>query len=207
MFVMIVGAGLVVLFASRMPPAIQRSLAFLPLQIDPVIKYDAQGTSEWRWNMWMDVVPQIPQHLIVGKGYSFNAREASQLRNTTEGSELVGDYHSGPLSVIVPFGIFGSIGFLWLMVAGLRVLYQNYHYGDPAYHHYNIFLFAYFIAKLTLFFLIFGSLYSDLPFFLGLLALSISLNGGVAKPAVVPQPKVVFNRFRLHPSVRRPMGA
>ena len=44
--------------------------------------------------------------------------------------------------------------------------------------------------------------------FLGLLGLSISLNGGVAKPIVVAaQPKVAFNRFKLHPSVRRPAGA
>jgi hypothetical protein len=28
----------------------------------------------------------------------------------------------------------------------------------------------------------------------------------VAKPVVVTQPKIVFNRFRLHPSARRPVG-
>jgi hypothetical protein len=44
--------------------------------------------------------------------------------------------------------------------------------------------------------------------FLGMLALGISLNGGVAKPVLVaPQPKIVFDRFKLHPSVRRPAGA
>ncbi len=43
--------------------------------------------------------------------------------------------------------------------------------------------------------------------FTGLLGLSVSLNGGVAKPVVVPQPKIVFNRFRLHPGVREPVQA
>jgi hypothetical protein len=200
-----VGSGLVALFAPRLPLSIQRSLSFLPLQIDPAIRYDAEGSTEWRVKMWRDLVPQIPRYLIVGKGYSFSAEEAFQVSRTQEGTELVGDYHNGPLSVLLIFGIPGSIGFIWLIIAGLRVLYQNYLFGDPAYHHYNIFLFAYFVSKLIIFFVVFGSLYTDLPLFLGLLALSISLNGGVAKPAAVPQPKIAFDRFRLHPSVRRPV--
>ena len=85
------------------------------------------------------------------------------------------------------------------MAAGIRVVYQNYQFGDPAYHHINTFLFAYFVVKVISFFAVFGSLHSDLPLFLGMLGLSISLNGGVAKPVVVPQPKMVFNRFRFHP--------
>lgn len=101
-----------------------------------------------------------------------------------ESFELVGDYHSGPLSVILPFGIFGSIAFVWLLLAAGRVIYQNYKFGDPAFHNINIFLFAYFVVKAIFFFIIFGSLHSDLPLFLGLLGLSISLNGGVVKPGV-----------------------
>ena len=115
----------------------------------------------------------------------------------TESFELVGDYHNGPLSVLLPFGIFGAIAFVWLMVAGLRVVYQNYRFGDPAFHHLNAFLFAYFAAKVIFFFAVFGSLHSDLPVFLGLLGLSISLNGGVAKPEVVSQPEGICNRFTL----------
>jgi hypothetical protein len=204
---LLVGAGGLILFANRLPYMVQRSLSFLPLPIDPLVKMDAEGSSEWRLRMWREVVPEIPQHLIVGKGYAFSSTELHQLLGRLEGTELVGNYHNGPLSVILPFGIFGSIAFVWLIVAGLRVMYQNYRYGDPAYHHMNIFLMAYFTAKVVFFFFVFGSLHGDLVMFLGLLGLSVSLNGGVAKPAVVPQPKIVFNRFRLHPSVRRPLGA
>jgi hypothetical protein len=205
--VLLAGSGGLVLFANRLPYAFQRSLAFLPLPIDPVIKMDAQGSTEWRLQMWREVVPQIPRYLIVGKGYSFSSTELQQLGQRMESTLLVGGYHNGPLSVIMCFGIFGSIAFVWLIVAGLRAMYHNYQFGDPAYHHINVFLFAYFAAKVVFFFLVFGAFNSDLPAFLGLLALSVSLNGGVAKPAVVPQPKIVFNRFRLHPSVRRPIGA
>jgi hypothetical protein len=125
----------------------------------------------------------------------------------TESFELVGDYHNGPLSVLLPFGMFGAIAFIWLLVAGVRVLYHNYKFGDPDYQNINTFLFGYFVAKVIFFMAVFGSLHSDLPMFLGLLGLSISLNGGVAKPAVAPEPKLVFTRFNPHPSARRPVTA
>ena len=119
---------------------------------------------------------------------------------------MAGDYHNGPLSVIIPFGVAGMIGWLRFLWASLRVIYQNYQFGDPAYHRINTFLFAYFLVKAVFFFTVFGGLGSDIIMFTGLVGLSVSLNGGVAKPAFVPAPKIVFNRFKLHPSVRRPLG-
>jgi hypothetical protein len=134
--------------------------------------------------MWRDVLPEIPRYLLVGKGYGFSGNEQYHMMNSLEATELVGDYHSGPLSVIIPFGIFGSIAFVWFLIAAIRLLHQNCRFGDPACQHINMFLIAYFVAKVIFFFIIFGSLHSDLPMFLGLLGLSISLNGGVAKPGV-----------------------
>jgi hypothetical protein len=182
---LLVGACLVTLFAARLPYPIQRSLAFLPIPLDPIVRFDAQSSTEWRLQMWRDVAPEIPRYLLVGKGYSFSATD-QWLARGLEGTEVVGDYHNGPLSVIIPFGIFGSIAFLWLVFAGIRVVYRNWRFGDPAFHDINAFLYAYFIAKVIFFFTIFGSLHSDLPMFLGLLGLSISLNGGVAQPTVEP---------------------
>jgi O-antigen ligase len=207
-FVFLAASGLLAIFAPRLPLSIQRSLTVVPfVQVDPVIRMDAQGSTEWRLQVWRDVLPEVPRYLLIGKGYVFSMAEQQDMRGTIESSELVGNYHNGPLSVIIPFGIFGAVGFLWFLVAGLRVTYQNYQLGDPAYHNLNLFLFAFLVAKIVFFFTIFGSFHSDMPMFLGLIALSISLNGGVAKPVVVPRPKIVFNRFKLHPSVRRPLGA
>jgi hypothetical protein len=208
--VSLAGMGVVSLFSSRLPFPVQRSLAILPfLQLDPLARLSAEASNQFRLQVVRDVSVQIPRYLLLGKGYSFSGTEQAQIggRSSMEGIEMVGDYHNGPLSVIVPFGVFGAIAFLWLLIASLRVLYQNYQFGDPVYHNINTFLFAYFIASVISFFTVFGSLHSDLHTFLGLLALSISLNGGVAKPAVAPRPKIVFNRFKLHPSVRRPVGA
>jgi hypothetical protein len=99
------------------------------------------------------------------------------------------------------------IGFLWFLWAGFQALYQNYRFGDPAYHCASAFLLAFFVVRAVLFFTVFGGLRGDIAVFVGLVGLSISLNGGVAKPAAVPRPKVVFDRFKLHPSVRRPVSA
>jgi hypothetical protein len=207
-FVVLLGGGLMVLFAARLPFAVQRSLTIVPfVRLDPLARMDAEASSEWRLQMWRELVPQIPEYLIVGKGYSFTEAQKLQGRGTTEESKAVGNYHNGPLSVILPFGIFGSIGFIWLTLAGLRVLYQNYQFGDPAYHKINTFLFVYFLSKVIYFYAVFGSFHTDLPIWLGLLGLSVSLNGGVARPVVVPKPKIVFNRFRLQPGLRRPIGA
>jgi hypothetical protein len=201
--------GLALLFAARLPLDFQRTLAVLPyIQLDPLARMSAEVSSEWRVQIWQEVIPQIPRYLLIGKGYSFSGTEQGQMGSDNVAStELAGDYHNGPLSVILPFGIFGSIAFIWLLVAGIRVVYHNYRFGDPAYHNINTFLFAYFVVKVIFFFTVFGALAVDLPMFLGLLGLSISVNGGVAKPVFVPQPKIVFNRFKLHPSAHRPVGA
>ena len=183
-FILLLGGSLVTVFAARLPYPLQRSLAFLPIPLDPIVRLDAEGSTEWRLGIWLDVLPDIPRYLLVGKGYSFSGSDQYQSRSNVESVEMVGDYHNGPLSVILPFGLFGAIAFVWLLVAAIRAVYHNYQFGDPAYHQINTFLFAYFVAKVIFFFTIFGSLHSDLPMFLGLLGLSISLNGGVAKPVV-----------------------
>ena len=198
--------GLLGLFAPRLPLAMQRSLAVVPfIEIDPVVRMDAESSTGWRLQVWRDVLPEIPQHLVIGKGYGFSGGEQAALRGTLAATELVGNYHNGPLSVIIPFGLFGAIGFIWLVVAGIRVLHQNYQFGDPAYHRLN-----FSVRLLCHKSRVLLSCLWLVPFgyarFSGGLALSISLNGGAAKPAVVPQPKFVFNRFKLHPRSAGPSG-
>jgi O-antigen ligase len=208
----ILGAAVLIPFVDHLPLSVQRTLSFLPLQVDPVAKASAQSSTEWRIMIWKHLLPQIPDYLILGKGYGINVNDFEMVRMTrTEnsgamGSELAGDYHSGPLSVIIPFGIFGSIAFLWFLIGSLRALYHNYQYGDPALLQINRFLFAYFLAKIVFFFSVFGSLYSDMATFTGLIGLSLSLNGGVAKQVVPARPTLAFNRFKLQPDDRKAYG-
>ena len=80
-------------------------------------------------------------------------------------------------------GIWGAIGFLWFLIAGVWALNLNRLYGDPALHTVNTFLFAAFLAHIIFFFGAFGSLSLDIVSFAGLLGLGISLNGGICRPS------------------------
>jgi hypothetical protein len=217
----VLGGALVVSFSKELPLSMQRTLSFLPIEISPIAKMDAESSTEWRLQMWRHLLPQVPQYLILGKGLAFNPNDVVMAHmgvamgrgseKDTEGSEIVGDYHNGPLSVILPFGIFGVIAFVWFVAACIRVLIQNYQFGDPAFKIVNRFIFSFFIAKIIMFVMIFGSLYSDLATFTGLVGLSVAVNGGVAKPAVEPVPESKPAQFparlRLAPPVRRPASA
>lgn len=216
--VTLIGAG-TLSFATKLPPTVQRAMAFLPISIDPAVRLDAQGSSEWRLRMWKAVLPQVPQYLLLGKGLAMTqdefqlsegfAWDAAALSEDQWGSALAGDYHSGPLSVVIPFGIWGMIAWIWFLAAGLRVLYCNYRYGDPSLRIVNTFLLANFIVRMGMFWFIVGGFYSDLMYFTGLLGLSVSLNGGVARrapatataapqinrlPSVLPRQRPAFSR-------------
>jgi O-antigen ligase len=189
--VALVIAGFVslLLFANRMPLAVQRAVAFLPVNVDSEVLANAKGSSEWRFQMWSVAWKDIPKYLVVGKGYSIDPTEMDVTReairmgilSSFEESLLAGDYHSGPLSVIIPFGIIGSVAFVWVLIAGFWVLYSNYHYGDAALRRINTVLLAYYLAHCVSFFLIFGALNSELFVFLGICGFSVSLNGGVRR--------------------------
>ena len=197
-------ATLAVPFASKLPFTIQRALAVLPVPLDPLARYSAKVSSDWRLNMWKAVLPQVPQYLLLGKGLGFSradydstkelAFQTRAISGDQIGAALAGDYHNGPLSVVIPFGIWGFIAFVWFLVAGYRVLYQNYRFGDPGLHIINAFLLADFITRTFMFFVIVGGITSDMLHFAAVVGLSVSLNGGVSRPATIidessPEPK------------------
>src|SRR5260221_2205911 len=183
----VLGGAFLAVFATKLPLSVQRSLTVLPIEVDPAARADALASWEWRVDMWQILLPQVRQYFFIGKGYAINPTdlylaEESTRRGLTrdfENSMIAGDYHSGPLSVIIPFGIFGLVGFVWVLLAGLRVLYRNYRYSEPALRNTNTFLLSYFVARFVFYFGGFGALSSDLAIFLGVMGLSIALNGGV----------------------------
>ncbi len=183
----LLGGVIVLPMARNLPLSAQRALSFLPINVDPLAQINARSSSEWRWAMWKRVIPEIPQYLLLGKGLGLNFGEIELLANQvrlgqTDNMEVAlvaGDYHNGPLSLIVPFGIFGVIGFLWFLVASVRVLANNYRYGDPALRNINRFFLAYYVARIIFFFTVFGSFYSDFGPFLSIVGLNVALNGGM----------------------------
>jgi hypothetical protein len=211
-------ASSAVAFASKMPVTVQRALAFLPVDIDPLVRESAAASTAWRVKMWKAVLPQIPQYILLGKGmglspqdYAYSTQFSSRaLTEDQWGSALAGDYHSGPLSLIIPFGIWGVIVFVWFQVAVFRVLHNNFRYGDPALKSINTFLFASYIIRVFMFWFVVGGFVSDMTYFVGYVGLSVALNRGVARQAmqtvqtsdepvknlasIVPRPRPIFGR-------------
>ena len=210
---------LIIPLAPSLPLTVQRALAFLPLPLDPRAEMDAKVSWDWRYEMWKELLPQIPRHLLLGKGYGFSPGDYQFMGVDTAfhskdplqgGLGLSSDYHNGWISVLMIFGLWGMIAFLWFAVAGIYVLYCNYRYGDASLRTANTFLLAAFLVRFLLFMSVTGTgLHMDLYALVGWLGLGVSLNGGacrqlafqpdaVQKPSALtspfPQPRPVFQR-------------
>jgi len=195
----LMSAVLVVPLASHLPHTFQRSLAFLPLDISPEVRMDAEGSTTWRVEMWKALLPQIPQYLLLGKGYAFSAETFNEsmgvnamFQHNIDASQdplaLSSDFHSGPLSILIPFGIWGALVWLWYWLAGFWVVWRNFRYGDQDLRHINVFFLALFISKCVTFLFVFGGLVEDMGSFAALIGLSVAINHGVMQPAPAVQP-------------------
>jgi hypothetical protein len=183
--------GVLAVFADKLPPAVQRAVSFLPIKVDPWVKMAAESSTEWRMEMWRTLLPELPKYLFKGKGYALDSQELSMVTDLSRSGTsadsaaaalFAGNYHNGPLSVLIPFGVYGTVAFLWFLAAGGWVLRQNHRHGHPALHTINAFLLAYYVTRIIFFFFIFGALSLDLFHFTGLVGLSIALNTGVSRP-------------------------
>ncbi|MGD1086484.1 MAG: O-antigen ligase family protein [Verrucomicrobiota bacterium] len=183
-----VAAGVVFAFSDRLPEAVQRSVSFLPgVKVESAVVEDAAYSVQWREDMWREVVPQIPTYFWLGKGYGFtendlfvaNQMVQSGMAPTYDPFILAGEYHSGPLSLLLPLGIFGTLAFVWFLIAGWRAVWRNYRFGDPDLRLINTFLLTFYMVRAIYFFSIFGALETDLAFFAGTAGLSVALNGGL----------------------------
>ena len=207
---MAMGGALLVPFSNKLPHTFQRAMSFLPLNWDTDVKMDAEGSITWRENIWRAAWPQVPNYLLLGKGYALREDDfammgvqgidggqfaggiASQIDATQEGLAISSDYHNGPLSTLMPFGIWGGISILWLMAAGLRLLHLNHKYGDPELATVNAFLLVLFIFHIFNFFFIFGAYTGDVSDIAKYAGFSVALNWGVRGPARPASEPVTF---------------
>ena len=199
-------------FVNRLPLAVQRSLSILPVQVDPAAALDAEGTSEWRWEMWKAVLPDVPKYLFLGKGYLFNStdmyltQEAARRGYASEFDSMivVGGYHNGPLTTIIPFGIWGALGFLWFCWTSIRYLYRKKEQGRPELKNINTFLLSLFCSSLLFFLTIYGQFNLDLRIFAGIMGFSIALNRGAENLKLSP-PALRQSRVAPAPPLRKPL--
>jgi hypothetical protein len=208
--------------ADKLPFTFQRTLAFMPfLQLDTDAKLSADSSTNWRFQMWSALLPQVPKHLLLGKGYAISPEEFNEMMGDTalangeaskvdasQGSlSLSNDYHNGMLSIVLAFGIWGVLVFLWFAFVALRVMFFNFKHGDPALRTVNSVLFVLFLYETLSYLSCLAGLQiaTDIPYFIGYLGLSIALNHGVIRPARGPD--AVKPAFYRAGSLPRPRPA
>jgi hypothetical protein len=107
---------------------------------------------------------------------------------TVDESTLVcGSYHQGILTVIIPFGLWGLLLFAWFCYSSLKIMFRHYRQGKESLKLINTFLLATFICRLLFYIFLYGQFELDLSVFVGLIGLSISLNGGVKSVDETPE--------------------
>jgi hypothetical protein len=167
----------------------------LPIEVSPLARDSAENSSEWRIEMWKSMLPEIPKYFWFGRGLTLEDQQLNLSgdlsmtgrQSSYESFAVASDFHNGPLSLIIPFGIWAVIGWLWFLWASLRALWLNRKYGEDHLRNANNFLFALFVAKTVFFFFVYGNFYSELAQFCALLGLSMSLNYGIRRPVVVKE--------------------
>jgi len=209
---------LVCFFSDQLPYTFQRSLSFLPLKLNPDVVADAQGSTQWRENMWAALWPQVPDYLLLGKGYSMSEEDFQKIGGgvfVNEGAgvdasqdalAISGDYHSGPLTTLIPFGLWGGIGIVWLQAVSLWVGYRNYRYGDPEIRTFNAYCFAFGIVGTFGFYFVFGGFADSVEGMAKGLGFSIALNWGICGPAPKPVYSPRIKPLPVGEPVAEPVG-
>ncbi|MEI6561029.1 MAG: hypothetical protein WCO68_02975 [Verrucomicrobiota bacterium] len=122
-----------------LPIPMQRTLSFLPGNWDQKAIVSAQGSSEWRFEMW-DIVMRSNKYISnwwLGDGFAISRtqlREAENYADTPGKDEfreslmIAGDFHSGALTTIKVAGYIGLSLMIALMGAGAtlgwRLIYR-----------------------------------------------------------------------------------
>lgn len=123
-----------------LPPNVQRALTFLPGTWEERYKLDATGSSEWRFDIWREVLltDRWIQNKWLGDGLGFSTKELVAQRNDRKGARAgisgfdahresvlaSGDYHSGPVSCV---RVFGYIGLAIFLLAQIRLAIHAHH--------------------------------------------------------------------------------
>ena len=121
------------------PKPAQRALSFIPAEWDPDAVESAEGTSEWRLDMWQVILRNPDLYLrnpILGSGFGFSAQDLEiQLQAAFGGTGYIGGsqfeaqlitgaYHNGPLSAIRFAGVIGLLLYYALMIAMIRFAFN-----------------------------------------------------------------------------------
>ena len=172
------GIAILALFAPQLPIPVQRAISWVPYaDIDFRAMADATATANWRLDLWRQALPEVPKHLLIGKGFAFDpvALQALQLAGaySDEWALVTHSYHNGPLSLLLIFGLPGFVagfGFLFYTLYRHLKIFTTQAMPEQLMRMYGLIL-AVYISRTALFILIGGDTQNFFPalFFLATL--------------------------------------
>jgi hypothetical protein len=198
-------AGILAVGPRNLPDAAQRTLSFLPIDVDDSVRAAAQGSSEWRHEMWRLVLTtdRYIQNKFLGDGFGFSAAEQEAQQQDTLGFRKYsgdsidafiakGSYHGWHVEAIRFTGALGLVVGVVIFCGFFRcaLTLVNHHRGT-ALHPYMIFLAMPFLVEPYYSLFVFGSYKgSFISYFAmsGMLRLVYGLYlAEIRQPAVVTQ--------------------
>jgi len=125
----------IALFIEYMPFSIQRTLSFIPgLNVDIVALENANETTLWRVKIWQFALADITKYAIIGKGLAWEINTWTNLFSTgwyvtPEFFYANHNYHSGPITLIIDYGLPGTIIWLLLQIYIFKQLRKSFKYA------------------------------------------------------------------------------
>jgi hypothetical protein len=179
----------VFLFSRSLPLAAQRAISWVPfIDIDPFAKTDAAQSIDWRLEVWRMAWAEKDQYLWIGRGLTIDVLPVAYMRwdyyMTKEFYFYMHSYHSGPLALLIDFGIPGLVvgtSFMVATAAELTRRIRRMAHGTLSYR-FALWLVVWYVINTASFFLIYGDMKAIFPSLLMNAALAnVVINGASSR--------------------------
>ncbi|MFO7534540.1 MAG: hypothetical protein R6X19_02465 [Kiritimatiellia bacterium] len=164
--------SVLVMVSSQLPVMYQRSLSWLPfVDVSANAQIDAAVTSQWRIMVWKRAFEELPQYLLIGKGFAFSRDEMFSYVNWTMNDYSyvlsVHNYHNGLVHILVDLGLPGilfALGFVAVVYKKhYRLLSANW--NSPMLCHFHRVMLAGFAAQVVVYLVVGGNVMTMLTLF------------------------------------------
>lgn len=161
------GIAIVILgfLAPYLPLTFQRILSILPFaNVSWEAKLAASSTIGWRLEVWAAALRQVPDYLVVGKGFAFSAEDVMTLSarrfymNDIDYVLASRNYHNGMLHTLLDLGLPGlifSLGFIFTVIHRHWGLLSRTWTSSLMQHYHHVF-YAIFLATALTYFVLAG---------------------------------------------------
>ncbi len=199
-----------------LPMPAQRALSFLPGNWSAVAKQDAEGSTRWRVEMWIDALTteKYIDNKWFGDGFGTSVDRMQRVmliqslpslttEEAQESAAIVGNFHSGPVSGIRCVGYVGLLLFYCLLFQSawhaMNLMRQS---KETPFQALALFIGIPVVVRPFFFTLIFGAYTDDLPNVIFAIGLMKMLSNSIAisqQSTMVAKPKPEVRRLALAP--------